>query len=205
MKFKFLKAGLVSVFLIGSSLANAGLIDSDYMSSNDNLAVTDTGTNLQWLDLSVSNIWTFANWSSLVEQNNGWRLASNAEVVNLFETAFPTYSAVHGSAGYVDTSDNTLIQNFMSFRSLFGSTTLNSNGVDTYGLFKNENNATEMMGASRWAGTYRIFSTDFNSSTPEVSSGLYIVRGAVASVPEPSTLAIFALGMVGLVLRRTKK
>ena len=140
MKNKFLKGVVASFALAVSGLANAGLIQSDYLSVGDNLSVTDTSTNLQWLDLSVSTSWTFSNWSSLVEQNNGWRLATNSDVEDLFSAAFPTYSSVHGSAGYVDTSDTTLIQNFIDFRVLFGSTGLNSNGVDTYGIYKNESN-----------------------------------------------------------------
>jgi chloramphenicol O-acetyltransferase len=204
MKFKFLKAGLVSLILSVSCLANAGLIQSDYLSSNDNLTVIDNTTDLQWLDLSVSTSWTFANWSTLIEQNNGWRLATNTEAVNLFNTAFPTYSVVHGNAGYVDTQDASLIQNFTDFRSLFGATTMNTNGIDTYGLYKDENNSSKMMGVSRWAGTYRIFSTNFTGSVSEVNNGLYIVRNTT-NVPEPSTLAIFALGIMGLAARRFKK
>lgn len=203
MKNKLLKGLIASVALTVSNFASAGLIESDYLSSGDNLSVTDTATNLEWLDLSVSTSWTFSNWASLVEQNKGWRLASYSEVENLFNTAFPTYSAVHGGAGYVDTTDPTLIQNFIDFRALFGTTVMNSGGVDTYGLFKNEFNNNEMMGASRWAGTYRIFSTNFNSSVSEVNNGLYIVRDAT-DVPEPSTLAIFALSLIGLASRKFK-
>lgn len=204
MNVKVLKAALAGLVLSVSGFANAGLIQSDYLNSGDNLSVLDTASNIEWLDLSVSTSWSFSNWNSLVQQGNGWRLATNSEVVNLFNTAFPTYAAIYGGTGYVDTNDVNLIQNFIDFQTLFGTTIWNANNVDSYGLFKNENGISEMMGVSRWSDTYRIFSTNFNSSVPEINNGIYIVRDAT-SVPEPSTLAIFALGVMGLASRRFKK
>ncbi len=88
----------------------------------------------------------------------GWRLATAQEVADLFNAAFPTYASLHGTTQWVDTSDSTLIQNFTDFRSLFGTTTLNGGGVDTYGLYFTANNVIRMMGASAWAGTSRVFS-----------------------------------------------
>lgn len=200
----FFRSLFASVILSASSLANAALIESDYLAANDNLAVTDTITNLRWLDLSVSIDWTFANWSGLVQQSNGWRLATNSEVVELFSHAFPTYADVHGNAAWVDTEDAALIQNFNGFQTLFGTTTWNGGNVDSYGLYKNDANLTRMMGVSRWASSNRIFSPNFNNSVPEIPNGLYIVSNAVA-VSEPSIIAIFALGILGFVTRKKMK
>ncbi len=62
MYLKMLKAAAAGLVLAVSSVANAGLIEADYTDAGDNLAVSDTVSSLTWLDLSVSNSWTFANW-----------------------------------------------------------------------------------------------------------------------------------------------
>jgi len=206
-KMNFTKLGAFLILAVTLNFnANAGLIQSDYLTSGDNLAVLDTSSNLQWLDLSVSTSWSFSNWNTFIQPANNWRLATNTEVVNLFSSAFPTYSALYGLTGWVDTNDANLIQNFIDYRTLFGTTLWNNNGVDTYGLYKNANGVNRMMGVSRWMNTYRIFSNNFNLSPTELKNGLYIVRNVnTSTVPEPSTFALFALSLVGIASRKLNK
>jgi len=47
---------------------------------------------------------------------------------------------------------------------------------------------------------------DVNAATQvHVATGSFLVRSVIQKVPEPSTLAIFSLGMIGLASRRFKK
>ncbi|MBA6384141.1 PEP-CTERM sorting domain-containing protein [Colwellia sp. BRX10-6] len=58
-------------------------------------------------------------------------------------------------------------------------------------------------------GNIIVTSTDFNyhgGNLPFITDELaYVTSPRTAEVPEPSTLAIFALGMIGLASRRFKK
>lgn len=58
-----------------------------------------------------------------------------------------------------------------------------------------------------WTEAFSSFdqSSDINKREANPVAGSWLVRQATTSVPEPSTLAIFALGMMGLVARRLSK
>ena len=89
MKFKFLKFLCIALSFTLVSVSNAGLINSDYLSAGDNLAAYDASQSLNWLDLSVSEGWTINNWASNVQQNEGWRLATNTEVETCWSVCSP--------------------------------------------------------------------------------------------------------------------
>jgi hypothetical protein len=210
MNIKMLKAALAGLVLSVSGFANAGLINSDYLNLNDNLAVHDDVQNLTWLDLSVSSGWTNNTWSSLIQQNSGWRLALNSEIESLFNQAFPTFYNIYpANTNYVDATDSGLVANFNDFQNLFGVHSFLSNSItNTYGRYIDEDGIHRLMGVSGWNNTNRIWGLEA-SSTYSLSSndgmGIYLVREDAESVPEPSTLAIFALAIMGLASRRFKK
>jgi hypothetical protein len=206
MNIKMLKMAFAGLVLGFSGFANAGLIQGNYLSVNDNNTVIDTETSLEWLDISVSSGWSFANWESLV-QGSGWRLASIAEVHNLFDTLFPRYDIVHPGAIFADTTDSELVSNFKMFQELFGVHEFRNNGlINTYGRYGSELVGDILMSGTSdfFGGTPRIFGKNFVFNVRELDEmGIYIVRDSV-TVSEPASLFIFALGMIGLASRRFK-
>ena len=210
MNIKMLKSALAGLVLSVSGLANAGLINSDYLNLNDNLAVYDDVQNLTWLDISVSSGWSSNTWSSLIQQDSGWRLALNSEVESLFNQAFSTFYDVYpANTNYIDTIDSDLVTNFNDFQSLFGIHAFGSNTItNTYGRYIDEDGIHRLMGVSGWSSTNRIWGLEASgtySLSADTGMGIYLVRDEMESIPEPTTLAIFALGIIGLASRRFKK
>ena len=73
-----------------------------------------------------------------------------------------------------------------------------SHGVSSF------NNQSFAVSPTHFGSGYRAGSAFVGNSGTTHDFAFFVMDDATA-VPEPSTLAIFALGMIGLVLRRTKK
>jgi hypothetical protein len=206
MKFKFLKFLCIALSFTLVSVSNAGLINSDYLSAGDNLAAYDASQSLNWLDLSVSEGWTINNWASNVQQNEGWRLATNTEVENMLVSMFTTVNALNISSQSFVTASATALE-INNFSSVFGQS---SDNTRSYGLYVDEDSVWRMAGTDDFGVNRTIWGAEFGNNYNNLAvSGsnwfaMYIVKKAT-NVPEPSTLAIFALGMMGLASRRFKK
>ena len=176
--------------------AHGAPVQADYLASNDNLAVLDAAQGLQWLDLSVSKGWNTGNWSTNVQQNAGWRLATNTEVENLLIDAFPSFTNPH-LAHSLSASNAAQTADIAGFWSLFGSTW----DFRSYGYYQTEDAVFRMAGVDSpgtvWGGEFSAYGA--GAATGDANIGLYIVRSAV---PEPGTLALVGLSLAGLLLGR---
>jgi len=215
MKSKFLKFVLLSTACTFGSFANAGLI----VDTADDSFI-DATTGLEWMDFGINN---HLSYSGVVAQlpttYSEWRLATESEVVDLWHNAFfegSSYAQEYATGG-VYSSYRALndAAGMSSFDAAFDAMSTNVNNVaigwfaDTTGglsyaqyidrhlvsnQLTNTDDAAYMTGRNTPYSEYQ-FSTDPQYSTMLVRS----------SVPESSTLAIFALGMIGLASRRFKK
>jgi hypothetical protein len=190
MKFKYLKTAVVSFALSLSCLtnvANAVLIDNDSYT-------TDTVTGLDWLDWTAT---VNMSESDALAANVGYILATDSELRNLWDTAFNTSFSSNSSLTRVDCSTHCWqTQEGIDFRALFGNTeggnntgvTLKDYGLYALGsrIYAGEANADKMLG---------LASSRF---------GIGLVKNTTV-VPEPATLAIFVLSLMGLASRRFKK
>ncbi|MCO4799338.1 MAG: PEP-CTERM sorting domain-containing protein [Colwelliaceae bacterium] len=198
----------------------AGLIQSDYIELGDNLAVYDESTNLTWLDLSVTDSNPYEQ-AITPHNNNGFGYATANQVVELFSGFFGN-SLVFSSQGY-STGNISSSQNFFT---LFGATSASS----SWGFFFDSNNKFSLAGVTLGGG--KIYSPDFPANysryydsgnsgvgTYLVKEGRIIIEKPVVAafapaalplpaalpavtVSEPTSLAIFALGVFGLLVRR---
>jgi hypothetical protein len=189
MNLKMMKAAFAGTILAISGFANAGIIDhGGYTEVN----------GIDWLDWTTTLGMTE---SAALGVNVGWRGATEAEMELLMNAMFPT-TFVFDANGINNTDVGNAYPTEMSrFLELFGAT---DNG-NTYATAV----GSGLVGfdSSAYAGLYsdtspreQVYASVGYSAN---WNGVALVRSA--DVPEPSTLAIFALGMIGLASRRFKK
>jgi len=202
MKFKLFKAAFIGLILSFScviNFANAGLITKDLINIGDGIITYDTATDLEWLDFdqnSSSLASALASWGSY-----GFRLANDQELFDLFN-GFGI--SVHDNAIH-NFASPAAYATAVSYVSMLGGY---NSGTALDGFFQNDNNLFGFNNFQlRLNGVgYNTHSTQCSNCAPDADNywKAVLVRNA-SPVPEPSTLAIFALGMMGLASRRFKK
>jgi hypothetical protein len=234
MKLKFLKAVFVSLIMVTSNFSNAGLIDSSSVLLNDSGA-NQLETWLGQGDLDWDSIWygtngaTSASWHAAVGRINntvsiykainalgqevliggfttsnwgggGYKSDSNAFIFNL------TQNEKQDSTGDPSTAIYRSPHHFATF----------GGGHDLYGGYLYiGNNSLWWKNGYTTSYSYDVTKGSIDVGTDNVryaaDSQMRVIAMETYSfstaqpVPEPSTLAIFALGMIGLVSRRFKK
>jgi len=216
MKFKFITAALAGLILSANCFinsANAGLISADLLSSNDGLLIEDTTTGLQWADWSMhpGNISVDDFFSSSLWAGQGFRLATQSEIMQLFTGAGADNFTFSNPWGNATTANIAAILEV-------NSTTLHTqanNWADTNGnswihAFYDDGGNPNFVSGVRFNSTSNAGTIDFFGNDNYSKSQLWDPQWSVMAVrqtevPEPSTLAIFALGMMGLASRRFNK
>lgn len=228
MKFKFLNITLVSLVLTVSGFANAGLIiasgDSNINTSpnsqlfnslfggNDVIGrngSSETWATNNWASFATGSALSYSSTSSISSPLSAdWVILGSGTGLTATEFSFldtfmnnggnlwvvgeaSTYNSINAVATSVLTHFNT----GMSI-SLAGISTIGNASPEALSLGGGANFQVNF--SSYISGGTALYS-DNNGAIVSVSSF------NTTSVPEPSTLAIFALGMMGLVSRRFKK
>jgi hypothetical protein len=214
MRFKFLKTTFVSlVFSVSCmiNLASAGIISGSHMTDGGKIVNLQ---NLEWLtwDLTygVSRNQVESGYGNYL--NDGWRYASLEEYAALLISLSPVNRVEYN---HISNRDGTqwLWENFDYVDFSTGGSHSRTGDLMV--------GATERCGTTvacrvhwraghnnnyGWMSDYygRVVNpTHYNSNINQTSVSSVLVRST--SVPEPSTLAIFALGIMGLASRRFKK
>lgn len=208
MKLKALNTALTAVILSAICLfnvANAGLIQSDYMTFGDNLAVYDEDSNLTWLDLSLT---VNLSYNGALAAHDAFQHATQSQIYMLFNdfkgTTFRANNRRDGSSG----------RHSPTFNHLFGAT--DNNSGSSYGYFLYDNGKWGNAGVDyETQSMYEsvVYGDRSGITNGSSTNGTYLVRPGrtvlvdlnPVDVPEPSTFAIFVLGLMGLSSRRFKK
>jgi hypothetical protein len=226
MKFRILITMIASVCLTVSGLANAALITHNNYTLNDSTNIVTHTDGTEWLQWDVTQGKSIKDALDIYT-SDGWVLAGNVQMGALFADfgwfSDPDENVRSGTASpFTDGIDESPMDMFLM---LFGNTlqdagypygTGNNALLLTYALYgddadaDNGYNSAQVVSDYTWVGISRGGSAVTNRDNTflsheylEPTYGIALVR--VIEVPEPSTLAIFALGMIGLASRRFKK
>ncbi|WP_448212717.1 PEP-CTERM sorting domain-containing protein [Colwellia sp. MEBiC06753] len=229
MKNKFLKGLVASFALAVSGFANADLIfsEEDLLSSGDGLLIHDHVNNMQWGDWSYTKGYSVDNFfQNSVFAGQGFRLATQSDLELLFSTAGAdniTYNANGFSNNFGASNANVAAINLLNS---YTEHTISDNWSDTSGnpwihsFFDNGGSQNDTgyirFNSQPWSGPeggiIDIYSIGSYSTSTAYSSSLtspwsiMIVRDVdPQDVPEPSTIALFALSLMGLASRKYKK
>mgnify|MGYP000594871014 CR=1 FL=1 len=202
---KFIKSALVSLIIAAcsfSNVANAGLIDFEGVAGTqqyDYISVSNSALDLgDGFFLSNQTASTFGTFIIGSNYNSSWGNAVSSGIhglgfyntISVIDKGGDIFDALSINAGSVyDNNTSIRIEGFLS------GVLTNTFTTGNYNVFESSNVALNFVG---------IDSIKFSL----VGGSSALIDDLVTSsvqVPEPSTLAIFALGMIGLASRRFKK
>lgn len=204
MKFKFLQAASVSLVLSVCNLANAGLIvDNGTDIVNIGGSCSSCGTSFQAFDdFTLSQDYNLdyldIDFSTLNYDNVEFSIWNNTLSEKLFSYNYSWAAGTFITNVNPGFNNVTVTLDLGSSSLTAGTYYLSLLGTDTYVMLSG-------------TGTHLQFSTaglsDYSTQTGwEMTSDLHFrLYSETTEVPEPSTLAIFALGIMGLAARRFKK
>lgn len=200
------KIKILLVTMLFACTANAtvmtDLSERDWMVAGDKSLTFDQSTGLEWLDITVTlgNSILDTEAMSLFDE---FRWATNFEIEGLFD-------AVVDVKGSLTTTSPAALSASSTFVSLFGGSGSIAQGVSRASPASYSGANRYGIGLVGYQGNLTfVYDPSQASNWTEESNanhvGSWLVRDAVVDVPEPSTLAIFALGLIGLASRRFKK
>ncbi|WP_299082314.1 PEP-CTERM sorting domain-containing protein [uncultured Paraglaciecola sp.] len=195
MSIKMLKAALAGLVLSVSSFANAGLITFNFNGADNDLASvikTVNGVTLTASSFSPDSLST-ADADGLCISGGGEIASFCGSLNDLTLTFSHAVKLISYEVGYLSTGNsgaNILFTQGLNF-------SLQSNFVD-----ENTDNFTNQFNV---VGNQSINVSASNLGGNGSLQFRQITIDDSVNVPEPSTLAIFALGLMGLASRRFKK
>ena len=226
MKFKFLKTALVSTVLVVSSFANAGLIiasgDSNINDSLNTQFFNSLFGGQEVIGRNGSlNTWATNNWGAFATST-----ATSYTTTSSISSSLSADWVILGSGSTITASEFSFLDSFVNdggnlwvVGEASGYTAINAVATSVLNHFNTGMNISEatvyatgtasseaiLLGGGpsfkvNWA-SYITGGTALYSD----NNGAIISSFNTTSVPEPSTLAIFALGIMGLAARRFKK
>lgn len=210
MKKRYLAGLAVGMLLAGSmTTAEASLIAQDLFSSGDKLVTTDTMSNLQWLDLSLTTNQSPAQiLSSNYVLQMGFRYATSSELTALYTQFLPINTPTFGDqsvlSGVISALGHTGFESQADFsgprqNGYYGETTL---GDKPYAVVEEYTFAWDnSIYSAVWVDPL------LKANRAETGMGSYLVREVPPTpTPEPATMLLMGAGLAGFIgVRKRKK
>lgn len=205
-----MKVVLAAALMLSTLSAQAAFVKADWRSTGDKLVLVDTTTEIEWLNLAVTDDKSIDQVKAeLATVYSGWRLPTNAEVSALMYGIYSVYNIPSLEWDTVTArNSNPSVQNAaLSFADLMGNGARNlSYNVGLYfdedgvirntGAYANENGAYTVTHGLERSST---FSSSDSISWPGVG-GVFLVRGGDPVEPVPNPVPVPAgIGLIGLL------
>lgn len=190
-----------------SGSANAALVSVDWKSPGDNLVTRDTGTGLEWLDVTQTADLTFNFVSSELGGGGiyeGWSFATGAQVRDLYSSAGATGPYTGFNPGHFDavTSLLSLVGEIETTATRSGSLLL---VADIPATAPGNHYWLEYVIVSGSSGLFG--ETNSSNYRPDDSSNFNIASALIRTTPVPVPAAVWlfgsALGLLGWMQRKT--
>ena len=203
----FKKIALLTVVqsLLCSATLEAAVINADWKAAGDGLAILDTASNMEWLDLTETADLTVDYVSGQFGPGGefeGWRFATYSEGQQLLVSAGVVYPAEWHVDNYVPVSN--LLDIWGDLRHGYPRMSRGSDFAFDYnpndwvagqlGIGGPTYHPGEGWG---WAQGHWNIDHDYHDPT----AGCALVR----EVPEPATVALLGLGLFGVFMRRRRQ
>lgn len=225
MRFNKILAALLLASPL-TAIAGQALKSTDLISANDNLLTFDRNTGLEWLDVSVTKGLTV---DQVLAGEGGWlglgfRYATFGDLSTMLANGGLSSSST-AAAGSKEFLDGFQAESGagLSLPGMLGPTTFHSPyNIDVLGFAQIEpcpfpsrcetsplwDYSVRITGrypspdSSDDSGVFVVLSDDQipSSSLAFPEAGSWLVRERTASVPEPGTLGLFAIGLIGIAV-----
>lgn len=210
-----------SLFILGagllfSSASNAEFIETDWLVEGDKNATFDTVSGLEWLDLTETKGYSLQQAKDAIVSGelSGWRLPTEAEMVELVTNLFPSTANIYGGWHGIASEEHLFYRNVFVDGDTAGY---------SYGLFQHDDGDMSLMGtyiSSLLAGVGFAKGNHNNTEfTGRADSGVWLVSDggttltskldptmdgyrSTASVPLSSTGFLLSLPILLVGLRK---
>jgi hypothetical protein len=210
----------LAAFMVAASSQALPIVQADAFTAGDNKAALETNTGLIWMDFGVNSNESYAQVNSKLNTDYlGWRLPTANEVIHLWSGLFGAMPGWFSFPGIGFVGSVNADSEFENIFAILGS------GQDaTYITTNHQTGETETWKARSGFGVFKFDSGNYGMASMaspydsiHESEAMYLeLHGVDASewygtmlvknahVPEPSSLLIFGLGLLGLCFTRRR-
>lgn len=194
--------GRLKYFVILLSILGGVMVNTANATLIDRGSITyDDVNQMEWLDLSLTDDMqpgiALSRYSA-----DGWTIATKDQYQTMFDSFFTGFID-DGAWSQTVATDTTLYSQIQEFNNLFGLTVESTAGRTSYGFYM-EGSIVRLGGVhdGLTSGTlFRNHGGNWTNASDTSLAGVFLVR---AAVPETATLALLALGLLGLGFNRRK-